>query len=275
MIRTDLHYHRPAEAAEAGALLAEHRGDAVVLGGGTLLLPMLGRAEITAGHVVDLRGLGVDTITEADGAVRVGAMATYTDLATSPLVAARLPVLARMAAGVTGGAQLRNLATAGGSACYGNPSSEVPAVLVALDAELVLCGSAGERRVPAAEFFRGAFSTAREPDEFLATMVFPVREHRAGYHKLKLCEGSWPIVTAAAVACDGRLTVTVGAATATPLRVDVDGAADIDPLLQERITAPWSDVLADGGYRKDVSGAVARRALADLEAIMTDTGRRS
>jgi aerobic carbon-monoxide dehydrogenase medium subunit len=274
VIRTDLRYHRPGTPGEASALLAEHVGDAVVLGGGTMLLPMMGRAEITARHAVDLRGLGMDTVTEHAGHVEIGAMATYRHLYTSPVLARRVPLLSRMAAGITGGEQIRNLGTIGGSACFANPSSEVPAVLVALGATLRLHGPAGHRDVAAADFFRGAFATDLADGEFLASVLVPHRHGRTGYHKLKLCEGSWPIVTAVATAdrARERAEVTVGAAQAVPVRIELTAPPDagrrdlagVDALVRRQIDDPWSDVLADGTYRREVAGAVVRRAVADL-----------
>jgi carbon-monoxide dehydrogenase medium subunit len=275
MIRTDLRYHRPSTPGEASALLAEHAGEAVVLGGGTMLLPMMHRAEITARHVVDLRGLGLDTVTEHAGHVEIGAMATYRHLLDSPLLARRVPLLPRMAGGITGGSGLRNLGTIGGSACFANPSSDVPAVLVALGATLRLHGPSGNRDVAAADFFHGAFATDLADGEFLASLHIPHRHGRTGYHKLTLCEGSWPIVTAVATVDPERerAEVTVGAALAVPVRIELstllrgDGGLDlggIDALVRHRIDEPWSDVLADGAYRRDVAGVVARRAVTDL-----------
>ncbi|MFF0148420.1 CO/xanthine dehydrogenase FAD-binding subunit [Amycolatopsis sulphurea] len=270
MIRTSLRYHRPATPEETSAILAGHAGDVVVLGGGTMLLPMMNRAEVNAGHIVDLRGLGLDTITEHGDQVRIGARVTYDNLFSSDVVARTVPLLRRMASGITGGGQLRNLATAGGSACYGNPSSDVPAVLVALEATMCLHGSAGQRRVPAGEFFVDAFRTALGDGEFLMSMEVTRRAARVGYHKLKLCEGSWPIVTAAVVRDGERVMATVGAASPTPRRFDLTSYLDsgkdtVDEFVRGHIENPWTDVLADGAYRKDVSGAVVRRAVAELQ----------
>ncbi|MDQ7904633.1 FAD binding domain-containing protein [Phytohabitans sp. ZYX-F-186] len=269
MIRTSLRYHRPATPEESTAILVEYAGDVVVLGGGTMILPMMHRAEVEAGHIVDLRGLGLATVTEEGRYVRIGAMVTYGDLLDSDVVAREAPLLRRMAGAITGGNQLRNLATAGGAACYGNPSSDVPAVLVALGATMCLHGPAGERRVPAAEFFVDAFRTAVGGGEFLMWMEVPRLVVEVGYHKLKLCEGSGPIVTAAVVRDGGRTIATVGAASVTPLRFDLTSCVDsgvdtVDELIRDGVVNPWTDVLADGRYRRDVAGAVVRRAVADL-----------
>jgi aerobic carbon-monoxide dehydrogenase medium subunit len=275
MIRTELRYHRPTTPGEVCVLLAEHTDDAVVLGGGTTLLPMMHRAEITARHVLDLRGLGLDTVTDHADHVEIGAMATYRHLLDSPLLARKVPLLPKMAAGITGGEQLRNLGTIGGSACFANPSSDVPAVLVALGATLRLHGPAGHRDVTAADFFHGAFDTDLTDGEFLASLRVPHERGRSGYHKLKLSEGSWPVVTAVATIDpeQGKAEVTVGAAQPVPVRIDLttllgaDGELPldgIDALVRHRIDDPWSDVLADGAYRRDVAGVVARRAVTDL-----------
>lgn len=270
MIRTSLRYHRPATPEETSAILAEHAADVVVLGGGTMLLPMMNRAEVNAGHIVDLRGLGLDTITAAEDQVRIGARVTYSDLLSSALIGQGVPLLRRMARGITGGNQLRNLATVGGSACYANPSSDVPAVLVALEATLCLYGPEGDRRVPAADFFVGAFRTSVGEGEFLMSMEVPRRDVRAGYHKLKLCEGSWPIVTAAVVRDGERVMATVGAANVTPLRFELTSYVGsdkdtVDEFVRGHVENPWTDVLADGAYRKEVSGAIVRRAVAELQ----------
>ncbi|MEG8184035.1 hypothetical protein GZH49_36810 [Nocardia terpenica] len=275
MIRTALRYHRPDTVSAAAELLAERGGEAVVLGGGTMLLPMMQRAEIAARDVIDLRGLGLATVADHGGWLEIGAMCTYNDVLESAAVAQHAPLLTRAASGITGGEQIRNLGTLGGSACFANPASDMPAVLVALGATLRVYGAAGYREIAAADFFRDAFASALAPGEFLVAILVPHSADRYGYRKLKLSAGSWPIVTAAALGdpAGGRLAVTVGAAQAVPVRIDLSGLLDrdgrvdvgeIDALVRDRIDDPWTDVLADGAYRRAVAGAVARRAVTDL-----------
>ncbi|HWC87624.1 MAG TPA: FAD binding domain-containing protein [Solirubrobacteraceae bacterium] len=266
MIRTPLTYHRPDSTPAAAWLLGEHREDASVLAGGTMLVPLMSRGQRVVRHLIDLAAAGVDGIRAADGMVHIGARATYSKIATSQDIERELPVLARVAAGITGGAQVRNVGTLGGSACYANPSSDGPGVLVALGARMVVLGPAGERRVDAASFFTGAFRTALAADELLVAIEIPAGQPRCGYHKLKLCTGSWPIVTATAtVAAEGWRAVTLGGVCETPLRVELDPVESADTQLQARIRQPWSDELADGEYRRAVAGAIARRALAEIE----------
>ncbi|MCW2842844.1 MAG: hypothetical protein JWN22_760 [Nocardioides sp.] len=276
MIRTGLAYHAPESTREACALLADHGDGAAVLGGGTMLLPAMGRGEKTHDHVVDLRHLGLDGVTVTDDLVEIGARTTYSTLLEHELDGvAGLFTLA--AGGITGGPQVRNQGTVGGSASYANPASDMPGVLVATGARLVLEGPNGTREVPAADFYTGAFETVRRPDEFLSVIRLARRPAQVGYYKVKLSESSWPIATASAQVQveDGRVvsgTVTLGGVCARPFTVDVTALLDesgnfrgadreLDELVDGQIEDPWHDELAPGRYRRQIAGVAARRAL--------------
>ncbi len=282
MIRTRLTYHSPSEIEEACALLDEHGDDAAVLGGGTHVLPMLTRGQRSVGHVVDLRRLGLTQITPRDGEVEVGAMATYTDVLSSPVLRNRASLLPTAAAGITGGAQIRNVGTIGGSASYANPSSDVPACLVALGARMRVHGPSGAREVSAEQFFVDAFRCDLSRGEILTNIVIPEVAGSTGYYKLKLCESSWPIATAAAMVDNERqvASVTLGGVCRTPLRIDIGSlldsggrirtsGQDLDDFVREQIDEPWEDELAPGSYRRDVAGVVARRALEQQQEVYT------
>lgn len=276
MIRTDLAYHAPQHALEACSLLAEHGDDAAVLGGGTMLLPSMGRAERTHQHVVDLRRLGISGVTTTTEFTVIGAMTTYSTVLDSELdgVAALVQLAS---SGITGGRQIRNQGTVGGSASYASPASDMPGVLVAAEAQFVLEGSTGTREVSAGSFYTDAFVTTRRPDEYLSVIRLARRPVRVGYYKLKLSESSWPIATGSAVVelKDGQVvsaTVTLGGVCATPFTVDVAGLLDesgvlsgrdgeLDELVDASMGDPWDDELAPGSYRRQVAGVVARRAL--------------
>lgn len=270
MISTALRYHAPTDIDEACSLLGV-RAQAAVLGGGTWLVPLMTRGERRVSDVVDLRGLGLDGIEDGDGEVVVGAMTTYADVVASSVLRERAPLLYAAAAGVTGGKQIHNLGTLGGSACYAFPSSDVPACLVALGARMRIHGAGGVRELPAQEFFLDAFRSALGPGEILTSIVVPVVAGGVGYYKLKLSEGSWPIATAAAVVGDDSANVTLGGVSRTPLRIDATGAFDraagdggmerLDALIVEQLEDPWDDELAPGWYRRSVAPAIARRAV--------------
>jgi CO/xanthine dehydrogenase FAD-binding subunit len=129
--------------------------------------------------------------------------------------------------------------------------------------------------VAAGDFFVDAFATACRPDELLTHIVVPRSSGAYGYSKLKLCEGSWPIATAAAMqdATKGATAITLGAVARRPIRLDVtllgspaEGAARLDELIRQALDDPWDDVLAPGDYRRDVAPVVARRAWEDMLA---------
>ncbi|GGC45440.1 FAD binding domain-containing protein [Chelatococcus reniformis] len=268
MIAHDFDYHAPRSLADALALLGQ--ADAAVLGGGTWLVPNMTYGRQRPSAVVDIRRLGLDAI-EIAGDIVVGAGVTYRQVLQSEALRAKLPLLAMMAGQVTGGPQIVGQATLGGSACYANPSSDVPACLVALDATLRLASRTGHREVKAADFYTGAFQTTRRPDEMLTHMVFapPPGGAGCGYHKLKFSTGSWPIVTAACIAVaatDGgpRHRLAVGGANAVPVLLEIDGR-DPDEAVAARlpslISQEWSDEFAGAGYRRQVAPAIASRAL--------------
>ncbi|MCW2661054.1 MAG: hypothetical protein JWP83_2206, partial [Mycobacterium sp.] len=208
--------------------------------------------------------------------VHIGATVTYAHLLTASAFPGAAQLLQRVAGGITGGPQIRCQGTICGSAAYANPSTEVPAALVALDATMHLHGPGGPRTTPAAAFFLDAYRVDLRRGELLTGVTVATRAARLGYYKLKLAEGSWPIATAAAVlppAGGGYFgaTVTLGAISTRPIKLDLapvlDDAgwllsdAEVDDWVAARIGEPWDDELAPGSYRRMVAGVVVRRAL--------------
>lgn len=279
MISRRFDYHAPHSLDQAVALLDKANGDAEILGGGTWVVPEMTHGERRPAHVIDLRNAGIGGVEADVGGITIGATTTYSTLQSDPLVLERAGLLSTMAVGVTGGAQVRNQATIGGSACYATPSSDAPGALVGLDARMRLVSSGGVREVDAVDFFQGAFEADIRDGEILSEIVIPEppANPRWGYYKLKLVESSWPIATAACVLGmdDGgsvaSARVAVGGVNTKPYVVDsseligrsVDQAAGaaIAEAARALATDPYSDVLASGEYRQQVSGVVAKRAL--------------
>jgi CO/xanthine dehydrogenase FAD-binding subunit len=274
-------YHRPESLDEAAGLLAEGGADARVLAGGTWVVPNLTRGTSAPRSIVDLRAAGLGLIRRGDDGVSIGPMTTYAELGRSELVAKHARLLCTVAGGITGGQQIRNQGTIGGSACYATPSSDIPGVLVALAARVRIASTRGTREVAAGDFFRDAFRPDLEADELVTELVVPERPPsvRYGYYKLKLCESSWPIATASCVVTvdDGGVCTSarlaLGGVAAVPLLVEVEdvlAGTTIGPeelrrvaeLAERAVADPWSDVLADGEYRRNVAGVVAKRAVA-------------
>ena len=172
-------YAAPATLDEAVGLLTEHAdAEPRVLAGGQSLIPLMNFRLAKPGYLIDLRNVaglaGIRRAGNEQGDVlAIGAMTTLSELERSPEVAVAAPLLAE-ATGLIAHTPVRNRGTIGGSLAHADPAAELPAVALACDAELVAAGPAGARRIPAAEFLRGPFSTALAPDEILTEVRLPV-----------------------------------------------------------------------------------------------------
>jgi len=151
---TRTRYHAPATLGEALALLTDDP-DVTVIGGGTIVMAASAGVPQTAA-LLDLHRIPGLAEIQQGVTTTLGATTTYTRLLTTP---AAPPLLRRIAGGITGGPQIRNQGTIGGSACYANPASDIPAGLVALDATMVVHRQERQRRVPARDFFAEPFRT--------------------------------------------------------------------------------------------------------------------
>ena len=273
---TRTRYHAPATLGEALALLTDDP-DVTVIGGGTIVMAASAGVPQTAA-LLDLHRIPGLAEIQQGVTTTLGATTTYTRLLTTP---AAPPLLRRIAGGVTGGPQIRNQGTIGGSACYANPASDIPAGLVALDATMVVDRQERQRRVPAREFFTEPFRTDLQAGELLTAMEIPTPPSatRWGHAKLKHGESSWPIAVAVARIDrrpDGRIasaSVTLGAAVPTPLTIALDLPGHLTELDRDHrrlIGAAvdraaeqwWSDALADDVHRRRVGPVIAARAVA-------------
>jgi len=275
-------YLAPRTEAELLAAVAESPQPVRVLSGGTWLIPLLTTGEIEARTVVDLRDLAFNRVDDDDGdLLRIGTAVTYTTLLSDPVVTRAALLLRRMAATITGGPQIRHQGTIGGSAVYANPASDVPAVLVALGARLVVASATrGRRTIDAESFFRDAYRTDLAPDEVLLVIEVPVRSAPVGYQKLKFGESSWPVVTAAA-ALDpaGAVSVGVGGVFVRPVLMrlsDIDQSAPRATVTAAavaalaRVDAPWwADEFADANYRRQVAPVLIARAIEAATRALT------
>lgn len=279
-------YVRASSAHEVVMLLQEHGAAARLLMGGTDLLPGLRDGRWSPRVVIDVKSLrGMHEVTYREGVgLDVGAAATMNTLACHPAVVEHYPLLAQAAASVAS-YQVRNRATLGGNLCNASPCADTaPAVLV-LDAELVLNGAAGERAVPAIEFFRGPGQTAIGSDEFLTAVRFPSPpqgRHAAHYRKLGRCRtGDLSLVGVAVMAerignnGDHRFRVALGSVAPTPLRVrDVEMLLAANPPGAEAFGAaaelamsaarPITDVRGTAEYQQAMVRTLTYRALREV-----------
>jgi carbon-monoxide dehydrogenase medium subunit len=169
-------YRRPRDIVEAVALLGDHAGDAQVLAGGQSLMPTLNMRLSSPRMLVDINRIdSLRGIDDRGSAIRIGALVRHADVLASRLVARRLPLLA-MAIPYVAHMAVRNRGTTCGSLALADPSAEMPAVAVALNAEIILCRRGSQRRVSARNFFQDLYQTVRDDDELISEVVFPMAE---------------------------------------------------------------------------------------------------
>ena len=193
-------YARASSLAEATALLAAAPGDTKLLAGGQSLVPMLNMRLVRPAVLVDVNGLreltGITPL--PDGGLRLGALSRHAELAASPAVRERAPLLAEAARHV-GHAAIRNQGTLGGSVAHADPAAELPAALLALDARVHITGPRGAREVAADVFFRGLLTTALEPDDILTAIEIPAPPPGWGFVEIARRPGDFALAGVAAV----------------------------------------------------------------------------
>ena len=199
-------YIRASSPQHALQLLAQHGTDACLLAGGQTLMATLNMRLSQPALVVDIGGLRqLAAITLEAGpqgpVLRIGALTRHVEIEESALVAMHAPLLTQAAPHIAHRA-IRNLGTIGGTLAYADPAAEWPACVVALGGTLVLLGEKGERRVPAAGFFQGLFTTARREDELLIACELPViaAGQRHHFNELARRHGDYAIAGLAACA---------------------------------------------------------------------------
>src|SRR5437016_5681894 len=270
MYSAPFEYHAPATLSEALALLGQYGDEAKVLAGSQSLVPLMKLRLAQPAHLVDLRKVdGLTGVREAQGALLIGALTTHAALASSELIRAKLPMAAE-AAGQIGDAQVRNLGTIGGSLAHADPSADWPAVLVALDASVVVAGPRGERTMKVEELIVGPLSTALEPGELL-----PQVRTAGAYEKLPNPASRFAIVgVAAEVSLDSRNAVQWARVAITGLAPKVTRAAKVEQALQGKAadasTVKAASARAAEGLelRPDLTGSAAYKA--QLAAVYTE-----
>ena len=272
MIPAAFDYVRAGSAAEAVSLIGEHGEDAKFLAGGMSLLPLMKLRLATPSVVVDLgRVRDLSYVRDGGDHLAIGALTRHRDLETSEVLAQHCAVLQAVAAQV-GDNQVRHRGTIGGSVAHGDPASDLPAALLALDATFVVQGPNGTRDLAASEFFRGFLETALSPDELL----IEIRVRKTGatgfaYEKFNRRAQDWAIVGALAARVNGGTHVALVNMGGTPLRaVAVEtalaqGASAADAAREAAVgTEPPADLNASPEYRAHLAQVLVRRA---LEAI--------
>lgn len=267
MIPAPFTYRRADSVEEAISFLDEDE-DAKLLAGGHSLLPLMKLRLATPTTLVDIGRIpSLAYVDERDDHVAIGAGTRHHDLATSPVLAARVPMLQR-AAGSVGDLQVRHRGTIGGSLVHGDPASDLPAAVLALGGTFVVAGAAGTREVHADDFFQGFLETAIEPDEVLTEIRVPFAFDGAGFEKFTRRAQDWAIVGVAVARRGDEPGVALVNMAPTPLRaLAVESAlrggasAAVAAEVADEGTEPTSDLGASSEYRRHLARVLVRRAL--------------
>ena len=251
MIPAATRYARASRVEHALALLGEP--DAKVIAGGQSLIPVMRLRVARPSVVVDISRLGLRGLEERDGAVHLGPLTTWADLAVAELPRGleAIPECAR----AIGDVQVRNLGTIGGSVVHADPASDMPAVLLALEARLRLRSPEGERDAALEEVLVGPFTTSLGAQELVTDIVVPVPPDGSGsaYASVEHPASGFALAGAAALVGPGLERVALTGVGATPFVVSGEGigAAEI-----------FGDRFASEAYRRELAAVVAERALA-------------
>jgi aerobic carbon-monoxide dehydrogenase medium subunit len=277
----DVELHAASTLEEASELMTRLGPDARYLAGGTDLLVDLKVGRTTARHLVSIKRIAeLRGVSEVNGGLRIGSLATVTELDRSPLVRDRFkPILdatSQMAA-----PQIRNVATVGGNIVSAVPCADLPPILMALNASVEIWSPDGRRSVPLDSFFKGVRRTALGREEILEAIVVPEmpRGFGAAYSRFALREGNAIAVAAVASSvrrdengCIADARVVLGAVSPTPCMVKsatdllVGNALDDDVLNRVADAAslacePICDVRGTADFRREIVGVLSRRSL--------------
>jgi aerobic carbon-monoxide dehydrogenase medium subunit len=259
-------YHQASSVEEALALAAELGEDAKFLAGGHSLLPLMKLRFAVPTDLIDLGRISELSYIRDEGTyVAVGALARHHDVCGSPLLAADIPLLAH-AAGQIGDPQIRHRGTIGGSVAHADAASDLPAVLLALDAIFVIRGASGARAVPAAEFFTGVWETAIAPGELLTEIQVPKPAAPQAWSFQKFTQRAidWAIV-GVAVQGDKVGLVNMGLVPLRATAVEAalaSGASVADAAaLAAEGASPGTDIYATSAFREHLARVLVRRAL--------------
>lgn len=279
MYLPDFEYYAPATLAEACKLLAELGPKAKVLAGGTDVLSKMKQEQLSPEALVSIKELGELTEIKSNGeGVVIGARVTHNNLIDAPALQEKYPSICNAAKQMANN-QIRNTGTVGGNCVNAVPSADLPPLFIALDAEVKLIGTDGERVMPLEDFFTGPNETVIKQDEILTEFIFKDKPFTgSNYLKFSLRRSGALAVAgvATAVVMDGDVCkearIVMGAVAPTPLRAKeaeemIKGQKVTDELLEEvasRAAAeckPISDLRGSAEYRRDLVRVLTRRSL--------------
>lgn len=273
-------YLSPKTIDEATQSLHDLGPGAKILAGGQSLVPLMNFRLATPAYLVDINNIAeLHESAQHDGVLRLGATTRHQELDRRSEISQLCPLLAQVAPYIAH-PQIRARGTLAGSLAHADPSAELPAAAVALDATIIARSVRGERRIPAHEFFTFHFTTALDEDEVLTAVDFPIASERQGSAFLEVAarSGDFAAVGATAVLhLDGkghveRARVVCSSVGPTPVRIReaepiLIGRAVNAEVLDEleavvtRSLDPSSELKVTAGYKRRTAGVLARRTV--------------
>jgi aerobic carbon-monoxide dehydrogenase medium subunit len=274
-------YQRPESLAACLDLLAQGGDGTRILAGGQSLVPMMNLRLARPERLIDINRLpDLDYIRLEGGELAIGALARHAQVKDSALVAQHCPLMALAYEWVAHGA-VRNRGTLCGNLCHADPASEMPAVMLAAGATMVVRSRSGERRIPAGQFFEGLYATALRAGEMLVEVRVPSMPAgtRTAFREVSMRKGdfAWASVAALLAVRDGRIASVALAAAGIGTRAlrlsSVESAISGQPAepatfkrageLAAAAVTPTGDAAIPAEYRRDLLRTLVERTLAD------------
>jgi 2-furoyl-CoA dehydrogenase FAD binding subunit len=262
-------YVRAESLDEALDVLRNERGDARIIAGGQSLMPMLNMRLARPRVLVDIMRLeALRKIEPRQGRIAIGAAVRQTELLEWPSLGRELKLLS-LALPWTGHVQTRSRGTICGSIAHADPSAEMPLTLLALGGEIVLRSAKKQRRVAARDFFLGVMATARNDDELIEAVEFPVSNgRRCAFREVARRHGDFAIVACAAVATERGVRLAVGGVADMPVAREFEALKGT--ALDDALNAfAWDldardDFHATARYRRDLVRMIGRELIAEV-----------
>jgi aerobic carbon-monoxide dehydrogenase medium subunit len=280
MIPPSFDYHVPNSVNDAVGMLKKYGSEAKILSGGMSLIPLMKLRLAEPAHLIDINRIsGLDQIEEADGFLTIGALVREANLEKSVLIRSKYPLLLDTTL-VLADPLVRNRATIGGNLAHGDPANDHPATMLALEAELVVVGPQGERKIPVTGFFTDLFTTALSSDEILTEIRIPIPPPGSGgaYFKLERKVGDFATAGVAAQLTVGkddvceRVGIGLTNVGVTPVKAEkaeealrgkkIDGESiKRAAQLAAQESAPTADLRGSEEYKRDLVRVLTVRAL--------------
>jgi len=280
MIPPSFDYHVPNSVNDAVGMLKKYGSEAKILSGGMSLIPLMKLRLAEPAHLIDINRIsGLDQIEEADGFLTIGALVREANLEKSVLIRSKYPLLLDTTL-VIADPLVRNRATIGGNLAHGDPANDHPATMLALEAELVVVGPQGERKIPVTGFFTDLFTTALNFDEILTEIRIPIPPPGSGgaYFKLERKVGDFATAGVAAQLTVGkddvceRVGIGLTNVGVTPVKAEkaeealrgkkIDGESiKRAAQLAAQESAPTADLRGSEEYKRDLVRVLTVRAL--------------